>query len=62
MLNYYVSIINDLLEKPRYELEKKYYYSKNKMIKKVLRKYDETLLEKYKYIEKMIKEELSEME
>lgn len=62
MLNYYVGKINELLEVPRNELEKKYYNKKNKKIEKIINQYDMTILEKYKYIEKIMKEELSEME
>lgn len=62
MLNYYVQKINELLEKPRNELEKKYCNKNNKKINGIIKQYDETLLEKYKYIEKLMEEELSEME
>lgn len=62
MLNYYVQKINELLEKPRNELEKKYCNKNNKKINGIIKQYDETLLEKYKYIEKLMEEELSERE
>lgn len=62
MLKYYIKQVHELLEKPRNELEKKYCNKNNKKIKKVIKQYDESLLEKYKYIEKLMEEELSEFE
>ena len=62
LLKYYISQLHELLEKPRNELEKKYINRKNKKIDKVIKEYDKTLLEKYRYIEKVMDEELSEKE
>lgn len=62
MLREYVFKVHELLEKPRNELERKYANKKDKRMEELIRKYDEALMEKYKYIEKLMAEELSDME
>ena len=58
MIEKYVLIINKLLVAPKKELEKKKEKKNNKRIENLVKKYDKTLLDKYRYIEKMIDEEL----
>ena len=55
--NYVLQVIN-LIELPRKDLYNRKY--KNKKIQQIIQKYDELLLDKYKYIEKMLEEELDE--
>lgn len=55
--NYVLQVIN-LIELPRKDLYNKKF--KNKKIQQIIQKYDELLLDKYKYIEKMLEEELDE--
>lgn len=55
--NYVLSVIK-LIELPRNNLYKKKY--KIKKVRNLIKKYDETLLDKYKYIEKLLEEELHE--
>lgn len=59
MIEQYVLLIQKLLVIPKRNLEKKLEKKRNKNIEKLVNKYDKVLLDKYKNIEKMIDEELS---
>lgn len=59
MIEQYVLLIQKLLVIPKRKLENKLEKKPNKDIEKVVKEYDKLLLDKYKKIEKMIEEELS---
>lgn len=54
MIEGYTELVNELLEKPRNELEYKNIESNDKSLQEVIDKYDIDLLERYKFIEKYI--------
>ncbi len=56
----YVLLIQKYLENPRNDLEKRLQKHPNSHIKKMVHKYDQSLLEKYCYIEKILEKELTE--
>ncbi len=57
LLEQYVLLVNNYLEKPRNKyLEKR----KSKKYAKIVKKYDQALLDKYRYIEKLLDEGLKE--
>lgn len=56
----YVLLIQKYLEKPRNDLEKRLLKRPNSHIERLVHKYDESLLEKYCYIEKLLEKELNE--
>ena len=56
----YVLLIQKYLEKPRNDLEKRLLKRPNSKIEKIINKYDQSLLEKYCYIEKVLEKELNE--
>lgn len=58
----YVLLIQKYLEKPRNNLEKRLLKKPNRYIAKMVHKYDQSLLEKYCYIEKILEKELNEDE
>lgn len=58
MIEKYALIIQKLLATPKKELEKSLEEKYNKKVEELVKKYDEILLDKYTYIEKMIDEEL----
>ena len=57
MLEEYTELVNELLEKPRNELEYKNINNNDKEINKMINKYDKELLNRYKFIEEYIEKE-----
>lgn len=57
MLEGYTELVNELLEKPRNELEYKNINNNDKEINKIINKYDKELLNRYKFIEEYIEKE-----
>ncbi len=57
MLEGYTELVNELLEKPRNELEYKNINNNDKEINKMINKYDKELLNRYKFIEEYIEKE-----
>lgn len=57
ILETYVRLVDELLEKPRNNIDRKVIKSKNKKYEELSLKYDKLLLEKYRHIEKLLDEE-----